>query len=171
MDQALAYIATLRTGIMEKVKARAAAAREDNRADLLPLLKSAQLQADRNQPAEADSLFADILALEPDWPDARNAFAWFLIQQGITVEPGNGNLKLKKAAEICQGTLALDQRGKSPQSWAITRTIWVVRLQSLGRAAAQNKGVNCSKTPLPLIAPLSRSRFNFSIPKPTMNYF
>ena len=50
VDQALAYIATQRTGIMEKVKARAAAAREDNRADLLLLLKSAQLQSTATSP-------------------------------------------------------------------------------------------------------------------------
>ena len=105
VDQALAYAATQRPGIMEKVNARTEAAREKNRGDLLPLLKSAQLQADRNQPAKADSLFADILALEPEWPDARNAFAWFLIQQGVRVEPAKGNLELKKAVEICQGTL------------------------------------------------------------------
>ena len=82
VDQALAYVATQRPSILEKVKARAAAAREKNRADLLPLLKSAQLQADRNQPAEAARLFADILALEPDWPDALDAEFWFLITQG-----------------------------------------------------------------------------------------
>jgi len=92
-----------------------------SRAELLPLLKSAQLQADRNQPAEADSLFADILALEPDWSNARNAFAWFLIKQGIMVEPAKGNFKLKRAAEICQGLLALSQCAKSPQNWATTQ--------------------------------------------------
>jgi hypothetical protein len=108
VDQALAYAATQRTGILEKVKARAAAARDKNRADLRPLLKSAQLQADRNHLAEADSVFADILVLEPEWSDARNAYASFLIQQGEVIEPGQGNLKLKKAAEICQGTLALN---------------------------------------------------------------
>ena len=70
VDQALAYAATKRPNILEQVKARDAATHEKNRADLLPLLKSAQLQADRNQPTEADRLFADILALEPDWPDA-----------------------------------------------------------------------------------------------------
>ena len=79
VGQALAYAATQRTGILEKVKARAAAAREKNRADLLPLLKSAQLQADHSQPAEAARLFADILALEPDWPDALDAQFWLQI--------------------------------------------------------------------------------------------
>jgi tetratricopeptide (TPR) repeat protein len=121
VDQALAYAATQQPTILEKVKGRAAAAREKNRDDLLPLLKSAQLQGDRNQPAKAESLFADILALEPDWPDARNALAWFLIQQGRAIEPGKGNLKLKKAVELCQGTLALNLREKSPQAWALTQ--------------------------------------------------
>src|SRR5271165_3613 len=82
VDQALAYAATKRPSILEKVKARAIATREKNRADLLPLLKSAQLQADRNQPAEATCLFTEILAVEPDWSDALDAQFWFLITQG-----------------------------------------------------------------------------------------
>jgi tetratricopeptide (TPR) repeat protein len=82
VDQAIAYAATQRAGILEKVEARAAATHEKNRADLLPLLKSAQLQADRNQPDEAERLFDDILAREPDWPDALDAQFWFLITQG-----------------------------------------------------------------------------------------
>jgi NADH:ubiquinone oxidoreductase subunit E len=96
VDQALAYADTQRTGILKEINARKAATSERNRADLLPLLKSAQLLANRNQPAEADHRFAEILALEPDWPDARNAYAWLLIQQGITVEPVEGNAKLHR---------------------------------------------------------------------------
>jgi tetratricopeptide (TPR) repeat protein len=140
VDQALAYATTQRPGILEKVKARAAAARENNRGDLLPLFKSAQLQADRNQPAEAESLFADILTLEPDWPDARNAFAWFLIQQGIRVEPAKGNLDLKKAVEICQGTIALNERGESPQSWAAAQNDLGNALLELGRRSGGEAG-------------------------------
>jgi tetratricopeptide (TPR) repeat protein len=82
VDQALAYAATQRANILEQVKSRDAATHEKNRADLLPLLKSAQLQADRNQPTEAARLFADILALEPDWSDALDAQLWFQIIQG-----------------------------------------------------------------------------------------
>jgi hypothetical protein len=110
VDQALAYVATQEPEIMERVKGRAAAASEKNRVDLLPLLKSAKLQADRNHPAEADSLYAGVLALEPDWPDARNAFARFLIHRGEVIGPVEGNAKLKRAAQICQGTLALNLR-------------------------------------------------------------
>jgi Domain of unknown function (DUF4062) len=75
VDQALAYVATQRPGILEKVKARATAAREKNRSDLLPLVKSAQLETERNHPAEAEHLFREILALEPDWIEPRNVFA------------------------------------------------------------------------------------------------
>ena len=82
VDQALAYVATQRSSILQKVMARAATAREKNRADLLPLLKSAQLEANRNQPAEAERHFAEILDLEPDWPDALDAQLWFHIIQG-----------------------------------------------------------------------------------------
>ena len=61
------------------------------------------------------------------WAEPRNAFAWLLIQRGITVEPAKGNLKLKEAAEICQGTLAFNQRGTASQFWAMTQN-------SLGKA-------------------------------------
>jgi tetratricopeptide (TPR) repeat protein len=37
---------------------------------------------DSNQPAEATRLFAEILAVEPDWPDALDAQFWFFIAQG-----------------------------------------------------------------------------------------
>src|ERR1700722_17362959 len=132
VDQALAYAATQQPTILEKVKSRAAAAREKNRGELLPLLKSAQLQGDRNQASKAESLFADILALEPDWPDARNGFASFLIQQGEVIEPGKGNLKLRKAAELCQGTLSLDPSERSPQDGAKAQNNLGTALRELG---------------------------------------
>jgi tetratricopeptide (TPR) repeat protein len=120
-DQALAYAATQRSGILEKVKARADSAREQNRAELLPLLKSAQLQANRNQPEEAERLYTEILDLEPAWLEARNALAGFLIQRGEVSEPAQGNAKLREAVQICQGTLALNPREKSPQDFATTQ--------------------------------------------------
>jgi tetratricopeptide (TPR) repeat protein len=132
VDPALAYADTQRPGILEKVKARADDAREKNRSDLLPLLKSAQLEAERNHPAEAERLFAEMLALEPDWAEARNAFAWFLIQRGEVIEPAEGNAKLREAVQICQGTLALNQRGKSPQDWARTQNNLGSALEDLG---------------------------------------
>src|ERR1700722_4435484 len=140
VDQALAYVATQRPGILEKVKGRAPAASEKNRVDLLPLLKSAELQADRNQPEKAESVFADILALEPDWPDVRNAFAYFLIHRGEVIKPVEGNLKLKRAAELCQGTLALNERRKSPQSWATAQDHLGIALYDLGIRSSPEEG-------------------------------
>ncbi|MBV8280434.1 MAG: DUF4062 domain-containing protein, partial [Candidatus Eremiobacteraeota bacterium] len=121
VDQALAYVGFQRGGILEKVKARAIATRERNRADLLPLLKSAQLEAERNHPAEAEHLFREILALEPDWSELRNALVLFLIERGEVIEPAQGNAKLREAVQICEGTLALNPREKSPQDWARTQ--------------------------------------------------
>ena len=140
VNQALAYAATQRLGILEKVKARADDAREKNRFDLLPLVKSAQLEAERNYPAEAEHLFADILALEPDWAEARNAFAWFLNQRGEVIEPAEGNAKLREAVQICQGTLALNQREKSPQDWARTQSNLGAALRDLGTRSGGEEG-------------------------------
>jgi tetratricopeptide (TPR) repeat protein len=140
VDPALVYTTTQRPGILGKVKARAADAREKNRSDLLPLLKSAQLEAERNHPAEAEHLFADILALAPDWAEARNAYAWFLIQRGEVIEPAEGDAKLRKAVQICQGTLALNQREKSPQDWALSQNIFGLALHDVGTRSGGEEG-------------------------------
>ena len=122
------------------MKARAAAAREKNRADLLPLLKSAQLEMERNHPAEAESLFEEILALEPNWIEPRNAFAEFLIHRGEVIEPAQGNAKLREAVQICQGTLAFNPREKSPQDWATTQNNLGIALWDLGRRSSGEEG-------------------------------
>jgi hypothetical protein len=132
VDQALAYVATQCPGILEKVKARTADAHKKNRSDLLPLLKSAQLETERNHPGEAEHLFAEILALEPDWSEPRKAIAQFLIQRGEVIEPAQGNAKLRQAAQVCQGTLALNPRERSPQDWATTQTNLGIALRGLG---------------------------------------
>ena len=82
VDQALAYVDSQRQGILETVKARAVAARERNRADLRPLLKSAQLMDASTQSAKAEELYGEILALEPDWPEALDEHFWFSTNQG-----------------------------------------------------------------------------------------
>jgi tetratricopeptide (TPR) repeat protein len=140
VDQALAYAATQRSGILEKVKARAAAASEKNRAELLPLLKSAQLEAERNYAGEAEDLFKEILALEPDWSEPRHAFARFLIGQGEAIEPAQSNAKLQEAVQICHGTLALNPREKSPQDWATTQSNLGAALDLLGTRSGGEEG-------------------------------
>src|SRR6516164_6335377 len=140
IDQAVAYAASQRAGILKKVKRRTAATRERNRAELLPLLKSAQLETERNHPAEAEQLFREILALEQDWSEPRNAFAQFLIQRGEVTEPHKANAKLREAVEICQGTLALSPREKSAKAWATTQNNLGNALQELGTRSGAEEG-------------------------------
>jgi tetratricopeptide (TPR) repeat protein len=140
VDQAISYVATQRAAILEKVKARTTDAHKKNRSDLLPLLKSAQLEAERNHPAEAEQRFREILAPEPDWSEPRNALAQFLIQRGEVIEPAQGNAKLREAVQVCQGTLALNPREKSPQDWAATQNNLGNALEHLGRHSGGGEG-------------------------------
>ena len=57
-------------------------AHERNRADLQPLLQLAGLHESKGQAAEARALYTDILADEPDWPEALHAAFWFHVDQG-----------------------------------------------------------------------------------------
>ena len=82
VDEAIDYVVTQRSSILKTVNARAAAARERNRADLQPLLRIAGLHEAKGQSAEARALYTDILTVEPDWPEALHAAFWFLTEQG-----------------------------------------------------------------------------------------
>ncbi len=82
VDEAITYVGTQRSSIFQTVRARAATARERNRADLQPLLQTAALHQAKGQATEARTLYTDILATEPDWPEALHAYFWFLADQG-----------------------------------------------------------------------------------------
>ena len=82
VDEAIAYVASQRTAILQTVRARVAAARDRNRADLQPLLRAAALRESKGQPTEARALYADVLSAEPDWPDALHGYIRFLVNQG-----------------------------------------------------------------------------------------
>ena len=82
VDAAIAYIDKKRDGILEQVRARAAEARERNRAELQPLLQTAALYETRGQSAEARALYEDILALDADWDAANHRYFWFLTVEG-----------------------------------------------------------------------------------------
>ena len=84
VDEAIAFVASRRGSILKKVQARTAAARERNRAELQTLLKTAALHEQKSQSTEADSLYGEILAAEPDWPEALHAAVWFHVNQGNT---------------------------------------------------------------------------------------
>ena len=82
VDQAIAYIASQRSNILQTVKARAANVHERNRADLQPLLQTAALYQNKGQARPARELYADVFKLEPDWPAALHQYFVFLINQG-----------------------------------------------------------------------------------------
>ena len=82
VDEAIAYVASQRSTILQTVRARTAGAQERNRPDLQPLLKAAALQDSEGHSEEARSLYTDVLTAEPDWPDALLAFCLFLVKQG-----------------------------------------------------------------------------------------
>jgi hypothetical protein len=56
------------------------------------------------------------------------------------IEPAQGNAKLQEAVQICQGTLALNPREKSPQDWATTQNILGLALWDLGRRSGGEEG-------------------------------
>ncbi|MBH2042035.1 MAG: tetratricopeptide repeat protein [Comamonadaceae bacterium] len=82
VDEAITYVASQRTAILQTVRARVAVARERNRADLQPLLRAAALHENKGQPTQARALYADVLSAEPDWPDALHDYIRFLVNQG-----------------------------------------------------------------------------------------
>ncbi|WHZ14118.1 MAG: hypothetical protein OJF52_000953 [Nitrospira sp.] len=83
VDETIAYVGAQRSSILQTVRTRATVAREHNRADLQPLLRTAALhQQAKGQATEARNLYTDIFAIEPDWPEALHAFFWFLTDQG-----------------------------------------------------------------------------------------
>ena len=82
VDEAIAYVSTQRAAIFQTVRARTATVRDRNRADLQPLLRTAGLHQANGQAHEARTLYNDILAIEPDWPEAIHTAFWFLTDQG-----------------------------------------------------------------------------------------
>ena len=210
VGEALAFLeakSSQRAELIEAQKNRRDREENELRKLLQEELLAASLLEKQLRFKEAEDKYRKVVGDAGLWAEPRNAFAWFLIQRGITVEPAKGNVKLKEAAEICQGTLTLNQRGKSPQDWPITQNNLGVALYELGtrsggeegrrllegavaafrsalevetkadlpqdwataqnnlgarftnsgRAAAEKKAASCSKAPLPLFAPPSRS--------------
>jgi hypothetical protein len=56
------------------------------------------------------------------------------------IEPAQGNAKLQEAVQICQGTLALNPREKSPQDWAGTQNNLGAALCDLGTRSGGEEG-------------------------------
>ena len=82
VDAAIAYVEVQRPSILDTVRNRAASVHDRNRADLQPLLRQAALYETKGQTGEARGRYAEILGVEPDWPEALHTYFWFLSDQG-----------------------------------------------------------------------------------------
>ena len=82
VDEAIAFVGAQRSSILKAVDDITKTAHERIRATMQPLLKLAGLHESKGQAVEARSLYADILAKEPDWPEALHAAFRFHVNQG-----------------------------------------------------------------------------------------
>ncbi|HKI20720.1 MAG TPA: DUF4062 domain-containing protein, partial [Isosphaeraceae bacterium] len=83
VDQAIAYAEQQRPALLERVRLRKRAEQERNRTELIPLLQAAKLEQTRGRPAAARARFAEVLELEPAWPQALESYAYFLRDQSV----------------------------------------------------------------------------------------
>lgn len=141
LDQTLAYFAPQQEPILDKVRSRNVLMHEMNRNELQPLLMSAQLYAVRGAFAEAGLLFDEILAFEPDWPDAVFSHVCFLIDRGAsarTVHAARADYDLAKTK--AQYLLKLDA---SNITW---RFLLSESLKELGEIALAEGDTSRAKT-------------------------
>lgn len=78
VDAALAYFETQRGDVFKRARSRLASAHDAVRRELQPSLKAAGLLAARGNTTAARASYQEILNLQPDWPEAIDAYAWFL---------------------------------------------------------------------------------------------
>ncbi|WP_395794447.1 DUF4062 domain-containing protein, partial [Aquimonas sp.] len=113
VDAALAYLARERASVLGRVQARMAAARERNRAELEPVLTAAGLEAARGGNDAARTTYEEVLALDPDWPRALSAYAWFLFDRSIQQEQHG-----KLAVALADASRMLEVAGRLPDARA-----------------------------------------------------
>jgi len=118
VDKAIAYAERQRPSLLERVRGRKLAEQERNRTDLVPLLKAAELEQTRGRPDAARARFAELLELEPAWPQALERFAYFLFDQSVqTGFHGTLRAALDDARQSFDlAKLLLDQDETKPES-------------------------------------------------------
>ncbi|MBC7980169.1 MAG: DUF4062 domain-containing protein, partial [Armatimonadetes bacterium] len=110
VDAALAYEEKQRPALLESLKAAKQMDRERYRRGLQPVLKAAQFHATKGDWDAARKGYREILALEPDWPEAIDAFAWFLFDASIQ---SNRHGTLRAALADAETMLELARRRES----------------------------------------------------------
>jgi tetratricopeptide (TPR) repeat protein len=135
VGEALAFLeakSNQREGLIEAQKNRRDREENELRKLLQEELLAASLLEKQLRFKEAEDKYRKVVSDAGPWAEPRNAFAWFLSQRGITIQPAEGNVKLKEAAKICQGTLSLNLREKSPHDWAAAQNNLGIALAELG---------------------------------------
>jgi tetratricopeptide (TPR) repeat protein len=141
--EALAFLeakSSQRAELIETQKKRLDREEKELRKLLQEELLAASLLEKQMRFTEAEAKYRKVVGDAGLWAEPRNLFAWFLIQRGTTAEPAEGNLKLKEAEEICQGTLALNEFGKSPWDWALAQHNLGNALRALGTRSGAEQG-------------------------------
>lgn len=106
-DKAIAYIQRHRDDMLGKASESAKAYHEAQRARLQPLLQAAGLLASGGKVEDARKSYQDLVALEPQWPEGLENYAWFLRDQS---EDNRINGSLAKAINDAQTSLDMAQR-------------------------------------------------------------
>jgi len=119
VDSALAYIETQRKNVIAEVLAIRNAERQRIRQKLEPLLQAAVIQGSKGLNNEARAAFRELTELQPDWPEALSAYAWFLYDRSIH-EQSYGTLATavafaEECHELAQRLVALDANRLSSQ--------------------------------------------------------
>jgi hypothetical protein len=143
VSEALAFLeakSSQRAELIETQKNRRDRDEKELRKLLQEELLAASLLEKQLRFTEAEDKYRKVVGDAGLWPEPRNAFAWFLIQRGQVIEPAQGNAKLQEAVQICQGTLALNPREKSPQDWAATQHDLGTALWDLGTRGGGEEG-------------------------------
>ena len=119
VEAALRFAENLSARLLASVAASAQAQHEKARQKLQPLLKAAQLQQSSGQPDRARHGYEQLLKLEPDWPEALKAFAWFLRDQSIYAQsyrPLAGSLAdAQQSHQLAQRLLDQDPDNRDAQ--------------------------------------------------------
>ena len=141
VDEAIAYVASQRPSILERVRSRREAERARSRADMQPLLQTAALYETSGKNDAARELYEAILAEDAGWPKALHEFFWFLAVQGDEARV-RGSLPdavrdYRRAHELAQNLV--EQNPRSAQ-WQRELSVSHIKIGDVLRAQGDGPG-------------------------------
>ncbi len=128
VDEAIAFVAAQRPSLLDAARRRLSVAKGRNRAELTPLLLSAALDEARGKTAEARTVYRDVLAIEPDWPQALKSAFWFEIRAGERSLFSSGLSETREAFEEAKRIAERVDRGSRNFQWDRNLAIALERL-------------------------------------------